>query len=61
MAHLGENRYVNSGKCPDHGLHYALMRLRRKNPYLWEGVIDLYAEKDCPLLAQWVAYSGNTV
>lgn len=51
-----ENRYVNAVTCPDHGTFYALMRLRRKNPYLWEGVIDLYPERDCKLLAQWVRY-----
>lgn len=55
-----ENRYVTRLSCPDHGRYYALMRLRRKNPYLWEGAIDLYREKDCPLLAQWMEYTPET-
>lgn len=53
---IEENRYVNLAVCADHGKFYALMRLRRKNPYLWEGVVDLYPERECGLLAQWMRF-----
>lgn len=53
---IEENRYVSTVCCADHGKFYALMRLRRKNPYLWEGVVDLYPERECGLLAQWVQF-----
>lgn len=56
---ISENRYANQLHCPEHGKYYALMRLRRKNPYLWEGVVDLYTEQDSPLLAQWVKYQPD--
>lgn len=56
---IEENRYVNAISCPDHGKYYALMRLRRKNPYLWEGVVDLFPERECGLLAEWVKYHNN--
>lgn len=55
---IEENRYVNAVSCADHGRFYALMRLRRKNPYLWEGVVDLYPERDCRLLAEWVKWNS---
>lgn len=54
-----ENRYVSTVTCADHGRFYALMRLRRKNPYLWEGVADLYPERDCGLLAQWAKFHNQ--
>lgn len=57
---LEENRYGSQTVCQQHGRFCALMRLRRKNPYLWEGVIDLYREADCPLLAQRVNQSDHT-
>lgn len=56
---IEENRYVSIVTCPEHGSYYALMRLRRKTSYLWEGVIDIYAEKECALLAQWVQEYKN--
>jgi inhibitor of KinA sporulation pathway (predicted exonuclease)/transcription elongation factor Elf1 len=54
---IQENRYAMKTHCSHHGAYYALMRLRRKNPYLWEGVIDLYQQQDAPLLAEWIEHS----
>ncbi len=51
---IQENRYANHFSCGKHGTYYALMRLRRKNPYLWEGIVDLYTEADSPWLTRWV-------
>jgi hypothetical protein len=52
---MGKNAYLSGFSCPRHGAFFALMALKPKPPDAWEGVLDLFAPEDAPLLAQWAA------